>query len=308
MSQKTLGNYSNLSQRVRTAALGCLRAVLVLGLVVGALCALSIRSAQARVSESLRGFASELMNWKSGSFASAPRNLWLNGGELRFVSASTELSVSETLDRLEDVCHQRGGLVGAERVLKAKHATLGRSSTAWLHGAFREESTTEGFLACLDTGGALGPGELAKRIQRFAETGDLAALGQLRYVLARREGNLTSALLLWTEGAFPLLHMFPEHGDAPGRDPRGIPRPAQAERLLSAAERDAPYSLTLYRVSGGPAPALAGYLEGLKGAGWSVTPGRQANAAVARRGDQTVLVSVQATGAQKSTLSVLALS
>ena len=308
MSQKTLGNCSNPSQRLRTAALGCLRAVLVLGLVVGALCALSIRSAEARVGESLRGFASELMNWKSASFASTPRNLWLNAGELRFVSASTELSVSETLDRFEDVCQRHGEIAGAEQVLNAKRTTLGRSSTAWLHGAFREEAATEGFLACLDTGGVLGPSELAKRIQRFAETGDLAALGELRYVLARREGNVTSALLLWTEGAFPLLRMFPEHGDAPGRDPLDMPRPAQAERLLSAAERDAPYSLTLYRVSSGPAPALASYVEGLKSAGWSVTPGRDPNAAVARHGNRTVLISVQASAAQKATLSLLALS
>jgi len=308
MSQKTLGNCSSRSERIWATALGCLRAGFVLSLVVGALCALAIRSAEARVGESLRGFASELLSWKSAKFASAPRNLWLNGGELRFISASTELSVSETLDRVQGMCEQHGGLAGAEQVLNAKRAALGSGSTAWLHGAFREESTTEGFLACLDTGGALGRSELARRIQRFAETGNLAELGQLRYVLARREGNTTSALLLWTEGDFPLLRMFPERGDAPGRDPLDLPRPRQAERLLSAVERDAPYSLTLYRVASAPAPALIDYLEELKRAGWSIAPGGRADAAVARHGDRTVIISIRASGAQTATLSVLALS
>ena len=308
MSPKKPGNSSSLSGRLRACAAGGLRAGLVLGLIITALCALSLRSAEARAGESLRGFASELLSWKSAKFAGQPRNLWLNGAQLHLVSASSKLSVSETLNRLEDVCQHRGGLVGAEQVLSRTHKPTDHASASWLHGAFREESTNEGFVACLDTGGSLGPAELAQRIHGFADTGNLAELGELRYVLARREGDTTSALVLWTEGDFPLLRMFPDHGDAPGADPLGVPRPNQAERVLSAAERDAPYSLTLYRVSSEPAAALGGYVNGLKQAGWTVTQGRQPNAAIARHGDRTVLISAGATGPEKSTLSLVGLS
>lgn len=308
MSQKQPGIYSSLSERVRASALGALRASLVLGLTVVALCALSLRSAEARAGESLRGFASEILSWKSAKFASAPRNLWLNGAQFHFVSAASPLTVSETLDRLEDVCQRHGGLVGVEQALSTRRAPIDRPSASWLRGAFREESTGEGFVACLDTGGAVAPGELARRIHAFAVTGNLGELGELRYVLARREGDTTSALVLWTEGAFPLLKMFPEHGDAPGADPPGVPRPGQAERVLSAVERDAPYSLTLYRAPSEPAAALASYLDQLKRAGWNVTPGRQPNASWARRGDRLVLISANAVGLQKSTLSLLGLS
>ena len=308
MSQKKRGICSSLRKRAWGSVIGGLRAGLVLGLIVAALCALSLRSAEARAGESLRGFASELLSWKSAKFASEPRNLWLNGAQFHFLSASSRLSVSETLDRLEDVCQRHGGLVGVEQVLNTRRAPIERSSAAWLRGAFREESPGEGFVACLDTGGALRPSELAERIHAFAKTGNLAELGELRYVLARRQGDTTTALVLWTEGDFPLLQMFPDHGDAPGADPLGVPRPSQAERGLSATERDAPYSLTLYRVSSGPAAALGDYLDGLKRAGWSVTPGHQPNAAFARHGDRTVLIGAEASSPQKSTLSLLTLS
>jgi hypothetical protein len=308
MSQKKRGSCLSHSQRVRASTAGVLRAGLVFGLIITTLCALSLRSAEARAGESLRGFASELLSWKSAKFASEPRNLWLNGAQLHFVSASSPLSVSETLDRLEDVCQRRGGLVGAQRALSMSRRPIAHASASWLRGAFREESEREGFVACLDTGGALGPGELAKRIHAFASTGNLADLGELRYVLARRAGDTTTALVLWTEGEFPLLRMFPDHGDAPGVDPLGIPRPGQADRVLSATERDAPYSLTLYRVPSGQTAALADYLDGLRRGGWSVTLGRQPNAAVARHGDRTVFISAEATSPQKSTLSVFALS
>lgn len=307
MLQKTRGSCSNLGKHVRAYATGILRAGLVLCLVVTTLCAFSLRAAEARAGESLRGFASELLSWKSATFSSKPRNLWLNGAQFHLVSASSPLSVSETLDRLDDVCHQHGGLAGAEQALSRAVGQHDHASASWLRGAFREESTHEGFVACLDTGGALGPSELAKRIHAFASSGNLTDLGELRYVLAHRQGDTTTALVLWTQGDFPLLRMFPEHGDAPGADPLGVPRPSQAERVLSAAERDAPYSLTLYRISSGPAAALAEYLDGLKRAGWIVTPG-QPNTAVARQGGRTVLIGAAATSPLKTTLSVLRLS
>ncbi|MEO7038057.1 MAG: hypothetical protein ABI548_29080 [Polyangiaceae bacterium] len=206
------------------------------------------------------------------------------------------------------MCQRHGGLAGADQVLSTRRSSLDHAATSWLRGAFREESATGGFVACLDTGGALGPAELARRIHAFARTGELGDLGELRYVLARREGDSTTALVLWTEGEFPLLRMFPDHGDAPGIDPLGIPRPGHAERLLSAAERDAPYSLTLYRVSSEPAAALGDYLEELKRAGWSVRPGRKANTAVAQRAGRTVLIGADGASPQSATLSLFGLS
>ena len=281
---------------------------MVIGLLVALLSVLGLRAAQARVGESLKGFATELLTWKSARFASEPRNLWLNGAELRFVSASTPLSVTETLDQLQEVCERHGGIAGAERLLLAKSAALSQRSTSWLHGVFRKESADEGFLVCLDTGGGLSLSDLAKGIQRFAKTGDLADLGGLRYVLVRREADVTSALILWADGPLPLLHLFPEQGDAPGREPLNLPRPDRAKRVLSAAERDAPYSVTLYESSLGAEPALAAYLDQLKSNGWSVTPGGQPSTAVAHTGDRTVLISVRALGRQTSTVTLLVLS
>jgi hypothetical protein len=76
----------------------------------------------------------------------------------------------------------------------------------------------------LHAGMRLSVSDLTSRLQDFAKTGDLSAVGELRYVLAHRVDGKTAVLTMWTEGPTPLLKMFPTSGDAPGRDPQEVPR------------------------------------------------------------------------------------
>ncbi len=272
---------SSLSRVLRSTA----RAAVCIAVLGIASTLLFLRAARAQISESLSGFGAELMTWQSVRTHTAPRTLSLNGLELGLVSASTDESVRQALDRFHALCRKRGGL--------SVPGALRDRFPAGLDGALREETASEGFLACLDTGGPLALDELGERLGEFARSGDLKALGELRYVFARRRGEKTSLLVLWTEGSASLLHMFPEQGDAPGRDPNDVPRPAKTKRLLSAAEHGAPYSLSLYDAPGRSTDELGRwYRTALEAKGWAVSPGGSPGTLVARRASRTLIVRV----------------
>jgi hypothetical protein len=108
--------------------------------------------------------------------------------------------------------------------------------------------------------------------------------------LAQRHGDRTSVLFIWSEAAVPLLQMFPKTGDAPGIDPKAVPRPDGSERLLSGVEHGAPYSFTAYRtLAASPDVLLAWYRESLQARGFAVSDG-PSGALWARQGERTLLV------------------
>lgn len=268
---------------------GLLRAGGVLLVLVCLLGGLSLRQASAAWSERLLGFGDELSRWEGVRLASAPRQISVNGAQLELVSASTELPVSEALDRLEVACHDRGGLRGAEQAAKLLLQPAAQA-TGWLEPRLRRESGVRGVLACVDTGAALSVAELAERLSTFKATGDLNAIGQFRYVLAQRHGSRTSLLFLWAQGPLPLTAMFPKDGDAPGVDPAGITRPEGAQRLLSGIEHGAPYSFTAYKTLATSPEALAGwYRATLAQAGFDVTEAAPGTL-LARQGARTLMI------------------
>lgn len=268
---------------------GFARASLVVALLACAALGLGLRNARADFGERLLGFGAELPRWDGFRFDSTPRRVSLNGVELELVAANTALSVGEALDRLEGVCAARAGIDGADQVSRLLLEPAARPG-GWLEPRIRRESDSEGVIACLDTGGPVSVRDLTARLQAFARTGDLNAVGALRYALAQRHGNRTSVLFIWTEGAVPLLQMFPKVGDAPGIDPKAVPRPDGAGRLLSGAEHGAPYSFTVYRTRAASADELlAWYRQSLSTSGFVVSDA-PSGALWARQGDRTLLV------------------
>lgn len=269
--------------------LGFGRVALVLLLLALLSAGIGVRTARAQLGERLLGFGSELARWEGFRFSTAPRRLSVNGAELELVVASTKLSVSEALDRLEAVCSQAGGVVGVEAVAKLLKSQT-PSSRSWLNGHVRRESAREGVLGCLDTGGPLGLEELAARLQAVSRTGDLSELGKLRYVTLRRAGNVTTVLFLWSDGKLPLLRMFPKDGDAPGIDPMGVPRPVGARRLLSGVEHGMPYSLSVYRApASSPAVLIEWYRAALRSGGFDVTDAADGSL-LARQRERTFVI------------------
>ncbi|HKY34861.1 MAG TPA: hypothetical protein VJN18_02875 [Polyangiaceae bacterium] len=268
---------------------GVVRAGCVLLLVVGVLGGLTLRQAQAAWGERLLGFGDELSRWEGIRLPSTPRRMSLNGAQLELVSGSTALPVGEALDRLEALCRTRGGVRGVEQATELLLQPAA-GATGRLEPRLRHETANQGVLACLDTGGALSVSELTERLNAFKATGDLSSIGHLRYIRAERRGSRTSLLFLWTEGAFPLTAMFPKDGDAPGLDPKGVARPAGAQRLLSGVEHGAPYSFTVYKTKSASPEALAEWYRGSLGrAGFQVSGSAPATV-VARQGARMLVI------------------
>lgn len=278
----------------RLAAFG--RAVAVLVVIVAACVISLIRSAEARAGEALLGFGRELATWTDAHRQSGTRVLSVNGLQLDLMTVTTSLNVRQSLDHFHDLCRQRGGV---------REAAPGAARS--FDAVLRKEGDHEGVLACVDTGGPLGVSELTRRLEQFGNGGNLAQLGKLRYVLARRTGETTTLLVLWTDGDAQLLGLMPATGDAVGRDPSDFPRATGLRRLLSAAEQGAPYSLTVYD-AGKQAPADVGswYEAELTRSGWSVT--RTRDRLVARKASRSVVLSVRALKAGKTAVSIAELS
>ncbi|HKY34635.1 MAG TPA: hypothetical protein VJN18_01740 [Polyangiaceae bacterium] len=221
----------------------------------------------------------------------------INGLELRLMTLTTQLSVAGALDHVQQTC--RGGLRAP--------ALAGKLEASLLDGVFRQDTERQGVLACLDTGGALEVTELAARLSRVQESGNLNDLGKLHYVLARRSGTTTTLLVLWTEGDARLFNLLPKSGDAPGHDLRDWPRPPGVRRLLSAVEHGQPYAMTLYDADHQPAHRLTAWYEAaLTKAGWSVT--RSQSGFWAHRAERSVLLQVQTNSSGKTVITAAELS
>jgi hypothetical protein len=288
----------------RSRAAGAFRAALLLAALVTASLTSFLHAARAQVGEQLSRFGSELMAWREARANGAPRRLFVNGLEIRLTTLSTPLPVHEALGRFHRVCEERGGI---ERSTWLDGRPALASALPALDGVFSWESDVEGVTACLDTGRPLAIDELLGRTPRFAKTGDLSALGELRYVVARRSGRTTTLLVIWTEGTVPLLRAFPPQGDAPGKDPENVPRPGAGRRVLSAAELGEPYSLTSYVVVGATPEGLSQWYEReLTRAGWVVTRGP--GALIARQGDRVLTVHCAARSGTGAVATVVALS
>ncbi|HEX2676319.1 MAG TPA: hypothetical protein VHM19_06755 [Polyangiales bacterium] len=182
----------------------------------------------------------------------APRELRLNGLVFHVAVGTTAKDVAAALAQVAPEC-------GVDPTGDAAR------------GTWRDGDAQRGVVACMDSAtlGASPPG-LLERARAFARDFDLGHFGTLRFVSAERDATRRSTFVVsvWSEGALPLAAAFPSQGDAPGRDPTGIPRPAHTRRVLDAeiAGHDSP--LVLYAAADGNAhSALAAYRRALAAAG-----------------------------------------
>lgn len=229
--------------------------------------------AEAAVGEKLAGLGEQLLRVSSATHQDRPRTLWLNGQALRLSSGSSKLGIAAVLGPIEAQCRRRSGrLAQAAQGLGARAAAyLKQLPKSLLDFSVRVDGDDQGVVACLDLGDqTLSLAEMFRRVQRFLDQGDLKELGELRYVYAKRAGGSTAFLTVWNEGSLPLQRMFPLHGDAPGSDFVGIPRPPQGRRLLSVREAGVPYGMVIYEHRLSPNAASDFYRRQLSKADWQL--------------------------------------
>lgn len=244
------------------------------------------------------------------------RPLRLNGEPIFIASTTEDLSVKEVLDQTEARCKQASGGMAAEfanlseSLKKGLPANLTASRAA---GVLREDRGDSGVVACLirDDGQPVrGLADVAAKLAALVKTGDLGAVGRLRYVFAERtRAGRTHAVAVWTEGPFNLYALLPAAGaDAPGSDPAHAPRPPGAQRILSADVEGMPYSVRIYDSKATPADVVKVYDAEMAGRGWEpafgvpgegpdhrayTRPGADIIVATTRDGDRTLVSLIE---------------
>lgn len=277
-----------------------LRVCALVAVLLGAALVVAVQTARARLDETFLSMGESMLRYDRAIRQDRPRTIHLNGHELKMAVGSTRDDVHTVLDSYEAACKKRDGrFVEHVERMQARHRAgrLKDVDPSLLDGTLRAEGGNQGYVACLDMGeGRIRRDELIARIHRFERTFDVSDVGHLRYVFVERpEGQPTRFVAAWTDGPLPVSEMFPAHGDAPGRDVPGIPRPPTGRRLLSAWEQgQLPYSATQYvDVGRGPLAMRRWYRKELAGAGWKVLATRKHRGpptlVVERRGRQVLL-------------------
>jgi hypothetical protein len=227
---------------------------------------------RARARDALQSAGELMLRYAGAEHIDAPRELVVNGLAFHVLSGVSSKPLGTVLDFFQARCKQVSGGFDRElsSLLQARGAPpLPESS---IRGAsLRDDDARNGYLACLDLGTErLAASELIARFQAFAASGDVAKVGDLRFIWARRDREQTSYVALWTEGPLPLPLAFPEQGDAPGTDLPSLPRPDRSLRVLSAWQRDAAPSLVSYRAETSLDELETGYRQQLARLGFAV--------------------------------------
>lgn len=136
-------------------------------------------------------------------------------------------------------------------------------------GALRMGDGEEGAVLCF-VRGSKSKSNWAEALAGFYSTGDLGALGELRYAYAKRGQNgTTHVLTAWTDSAFNFLDMMGDEGkDCAGEDFPELPRLPNTTRIVSARAEGTPFGVNVYKTKESPTKALAFYDEQMKAAGW----------------------------------------
>jgi hypothetical protein len=302
---------------------GTLRVLGFLACVNLGFTALMLPQAQAAAEEAAKQSGLELLKQIGPTLVGTPEVAIINGQRMSLASKLTPLSVGEVVERFSQHCRQHSAglkeeiaaLPGGSRALEQLPEEL-RDPSRWLSSETTAKDGKAGQVACIarkDSGGGLTG--LVDRIMRFTESGDLAEIGDARYIVARRDeaSGQTHVLAMWTEGKFNIPEMFADSGDAPGTDSRYVPRPPDGRRVLSAEMSQRPYALRMYDTKRSHAEVLSYYEQQLAPRGYRLYPLPRAHAeldlndhvrAFSKDGVAIIVVTTQ-TPAEQTGVSVI---
>lgn len=268
----------NLKSRIASALPKLARVIVFAAVVYGIAMAFAVREARAEVEEIMLGLGSEMMH-HPGAEESRLRELRLNGAAIQMRTGWVTSSLEETLAFFEAKCQERDGRLAQQMAEIGEQlpefAEFDRGS---VDGTLTMNEGGRGYVSCLDMGEEEQDADsIISRVTRFLDTGNIADVGNLRYMYAERGEESTFYVTMFSDSDLNLNHMFPETGDAPGVDL--VPRPEGSRRLLSSTETGQPYSMTIYTSTGEDVGAMASHYENsLPTEGWAIVeaqPGEQ---------------------------------
>jgi hypothetical protein len=188
---------------------------------ISLLATIAIEHVRARASELALDLGPVLLAYAGAARDEGHRTLLVNGARLELRTGVTSDSIDTVLTRQREHC--------------------GPAHTTPI---VRSQSALEGVLGCFVTA---DDASLANRLVTFAETGDLATLGELRATWVMNGDDERRYVLIAARDTVALSRMFPRKGDAPGVDVPGLPRPPEATRVLSSFQHGEAPMLVAYR-------------------------------------------------------------
>lgn len=198
--------------------------------------------------------------------------LTINGQPLWVGSSLAKDSVTDVLDRYEGTCEKNLAQPTenwrelAQKIDEKKEQRPALAGSGVMRGGGSEEGT----VICFTKGESSKP-TVREAFKSFVDTGELGALGNLRYVYARKsDQGRTVVLTAWTDDKFNLTEIIPKDGaEAKGVDFPGLPRPPEANRLMSAQVEGTPFGVNVYRTQQTPAAVVGFYDAEMTKRGWA---------------------------------------
>lgn len=259
-SKRSTGSFS----RVR----GVARVTTYLGVLCALAAMVTVHSAKAEIAENQISLGRDLL--PMADLLKGQQTILVNGERAHVATATTNESLETVLDRFSDGCKTNASplsdgwkAVPEKNRDEARLAVLAAATT-------KQISSDEGTVACIARG-KNSKASFMDAAHEFTKTRDFGAIGQLRYVYAKRAADGTTFVMTaWTDDSFSLRAFSPEDGaDAPGDDSAIAPRPQHSQRVLSAGVAGAPFAVRAYRSSDAPESVLSFYGTEMQKSGWS---------------------------------------
>jgi hypothetical protein len=240
---------------------GLVRAFGYLSVTAVVFSAWSVKSARAEMKQQTLTLGRQMLELARASNHDVTP-ITFNGQKMYLGSSVSEDSPKAVLDRYEGHCKADPGqpALGWKDIEKQAGGKVENAPEIATTGLMRAGDDAEGTVVCF-VRGADTKATTEEAFKSFAETGDLGALGKLRYAYAKKtRSGRTLILTAWTEEKFNLVDMMPEEGkDAPGEDFPELPRVPNSNRAISTHADGLPYGLNIYKTTEAPSKVLSFY-------------------------------------------------
>jgi hypothetical protein len=250
---------------------GLLRAAGYLIALSGVFSLIQIRHARAEVGDRTVEMGRQMMALANASQHDVNK-LTLNGQNMFIGSSLSNDSVGAVLDRYESLCDKNRAQDNEEwRKLAESNAPAERKAAIGTAGVIRSgDNSNDGAVMCF-TKTATSKPSFGEAVKTFAQTGELGALGAVRYVFASKSKNGKSVVLTaWTDEHFNMKSFMGDPTkDCAGEDFAEVPRPSDSQRVLSGRVEDTPFGLNIYRSKATPTAVAESFDAQLIKAGWT---------------------------------------
>jgi hypothetical protein len=229
---------------------GLLRAFAYVSVIGAVATGVQLRAARAEVQDRTVMLGREMLQLAEATQHDVS-HVSINGQSVFVGSSIGTGTPAEVLDRYEGYCKANAAQVPeAWRALAGKTDNDSEKAGLFNAGVLRGGDEEEGTVVCF-TRSPESKASVIEALTAFGETGELSAIGNLRYVYTKKSelGN-TVVLTAWTDSKFNLADLIPEEGkDVPGGDFAEIPRLPDAHRIISTRIEGTPYGVNVYRTT-----------------------------------------------------------